>query len=259
MSRLEPTCWALLATRALRADSDRILAGWPSSAEALIDHDGGLANWSFHALALFTRLALGDASAVELQPLAKALAEARGRAMKSSATQRQDNSLQGWSWIEGTFSWVEPTAWALLALKACRSRGLVVPGSDKRIREGDALLRDRVCVTGGWNYGNSSVFGKNLPAYIPATAIALLALQDRGDEDFVRHSLNYLEAHAANHASTRALALSTLALRRHARSTVIVEEALRTWLARHLSVDVVSNAMALCALEQPDADEIFDY
>ena len=93
-------------------------------------------------------------------------------------------------------------------------------------------------MTGGWNYGNSNVFEKNLPAYIPTTAIALLALQDRRDEPFVRHSVDLLEEHAGNHPSTRALALSTLALRRHSRSTSVVEGALRTWLTKNPPTDV---------------------
>ena len=33
---------------------------------------------------------------------------------------RQDGSLQAWSWVDGTFSWVEPTAWCLLLLKKWR-------------------------------------------------------------------------------------------------------------------------------------------
>src|SRR5580765_6968096 len=90
-SRLEPTCWALLALREPREDSDRLLAAWPSHGGALVEHRDGLANWPFHALALSTRLALGEASTVELHPLAKALAEARGLVVKSSLIQRQDN------------------------------------------------------------------------------------------------------------------------------------------------------------------------
>jgi hypothetical protein len=258
-SRLEPTCWALLARAEPREDAHRILAAWPSNGGALVEHREGLANWTFHALALSTRLALGAASAVELRPLAKALTDARGLAAKSSPAQRQDNSLQGWSWIDDTFTWVEPTAWALLALKICRAKGMAVSGSDKRIRDGEAVLRDRVCATGGWNYGNSNVLGQNLPAYIPTTAIALLALQDRGDETFVQRSLEYLEAHAAGHASTRALALSTLALRRHRRSTMFVEAALRAWLASHPPPDVLSVGMALCALETSAVDETFAF
>ena len=102
----------------------------------------------------------GEASAADLQPLADALVAARGLALKPSPVQRQDNALQGWSWIDGTFSWGEPTAWALLALKKCRARGMTAKGAEARIRDGEAILRDRVCVTGGWNYGNSNVFGQ---------------------------------------------------------------------------------------------------
>ena len=50
----------------------------------------------------------------------------------------------------------------------------------------------------------------------------------------------YLEEQAGSHPSTRALALSTLALRRHGRSTSRVEGALRAWLTNHPSPDVAS-------------------
>lgn len=255
-SRLEPTCWALLALRSSPSESDQVLAKWPSGSGALFEHRGGLPNWSFHALALATRLALNEASHADLRPLADALVVARGLAMKPSPAQRQDGSLQGWSWIDGTFSWGEPTAWALLALKKCRTRGIAGNDAEERIRVGEAILRDRVCATGGWNYGNSNVFGKDLPPYVPTTAIALLSLQDCGDESFVRHSVDFLEEQAGNHSSTRALALSTLALRRHGRSTSAVEGALRTWLTKNPPPDVTSQGMALCALET-SADDPF--
>jgi hypothetical protein len=256
-SRLEPTCWALLALGEAQAGSDRVLAEWPTQKGALLEQRAGLSNWSFHALALTTRLTLGDTPVADLQRLAEALVEARGVTFKASANQRQDNRLQGWSWIDGTFSWAEPTAWGVFGLKKCRALGIVPKGASTRIRDGESLLQDRVCAGGGWNYGNSNVFSKNLPAYIPTTAVALLALQDRHDEDFVRDSLTYLEKHAVEHPSTRALALSTLALKRHNRSTSLVEGALRTWLTNHPPSDVVALGMALCALEKSADHEAF--
>jgi hypothetical protein len=258
-SRLEPTCWALLALQTSRVGSDRILDEWPSRDNALLEHRGGLSNWSFHALALATRLALKEAPIGELQRLAASLADARGIATKPSAVLHQDNRLQGWSWVRGTFSWAEPTAWALFALKKCLARGMVISGADARIRDGEGVLRDRVCAAGGWNYGNSNVFEKNLPPYVPTTAIALLALQDRGDEAFVRQSLDHLEVLATGHRSTRALALSALALRRHGRSTAPVESALRAWLTSHPPPDIASIGMALCALARSPVDEAFTY
>jgi hypothetical protein len=258
-ARLEPTCWALLALRNSPAESDRTLAGWPADRLALLEHRGGLPNWSFHALALATRLALGEAPLGDVQWLAATLVAARGVPIKPSPAQRQDVHIAGWSWITGTFSWVEPTAWAVLALKMCRGRGVVVEGANQRIHDGESLLRDRVCAGGGWNYGNSNVFAKDLPAYVPTTAIALLALHDRCDEAFVRRSLDYLEEESVRHPSVRALALSALALGRCGRRASHVESALRAWFARQPSTDIASLGMALCALERSGVDDVFAY
>ncbi len=85
--------------------------------------------------------------------------------------------LKGWSWTPGTFSWVEPTAYALIALKKLRPylRGTQ---AEERIRQGELMVYDRMCEGGGWNYGNSKVLGENLWAYPDTTALALIALQD---------------------------------------------------------------------------------
>lgn len=253
--RLEPTCWALLGLRTPRPQFDRlVLSRWPSSVDGLVEQHGGVVNWSFHALALSTRLALGDGAISQLRSLARALVDASGIAQQPSSPQGSDNRLDGWSWTDATFSWVEPTSWALLALKQCRARGIMANDMDRRIRAGETILGERVCAEGGWNYGDSPAFGKDLPAYVPTTAIALLALQDRRDEPFVQQSLEYLERHAENHPSSRALALSALALRRHGCSTTRVEAQLRRWLDQHPTSDAASIGMALCALHQASTD-----
>ena len=54
-------------------------------------------------------------------------------------------------------------------------------GSQERLEQAERLLFDRQCAGGGWNYGNSEVLGQKLHAYVPTTALALLALQDRRD------------------------------------------------------------------------------
>lgn len=252
--RLEPTCWALLALRASRSVSDKVLALWPATGGALVEQRGGLVNWSFHALALSTRIALGEAFVSELKSLANALVDGCGSASHQPAAQCTDGGLHGWSWIDGTFSWVEPMSWALLALKRCRVRGLVNTNIEARIREGEAILEQRVCATGGWNYGYSPAFGNELPGHVPTTAIVLLALQDRGDELFIRQSCGYLEQHAENHPSTRGLALSILALKRHGCSTGRVEARLHRWLDEHPTSDAASIGMALSALHRAGAD-----
>jgi Prenyltransferase and squalene oxidase repeat len=93
---------------------------------------------------------------------------------------RMDPTLKGWSWNPEAFSWVEPTAYALLALKKGRAV-LSGPHVDARIREGESMLFDRVCEGGGWNYGNTNVYGVSVPPYPEVTAIALVGLQDRRD------------------------------------------------------------------------------
>jgi hypothetical protein len=251
--RLEPTCWALLGLRTPRPQFDRmVLSRWPSSVDGLVEQHGGLVNWSFHALALVTRMATGDAALSQLRPLARALVDARGIAPTSTTPPQE--SRDGWSWIDGTFSWVEPTSWALLALKQCRARGITIKDIDRRIHDGDAIFVERMCTAGGWNYGDSPRFGRDLRAYVPTTASALLALQDRGDEPFVEQSLDYLGQHAENHPAIRALALSALALKHHGRPAARVDDQLRRWLDRHPTSDAASIGMALCALHEAAAD-----
>jgi len=99
--------------------------------------------------------------------------------------------LQGWSWVPSSFSWVEPTAYALIALKKLRPL-LDDSRTRGRIRQGDLLLYDRMCEDGGWNYGNKLVLGEKLPPYPDITAVALIALQDQQAEAANQQSLQVL-------------------------------------------------------------------
>src|SRR5690606_20384206 len=109
---------------------------------------GGSVNYGFHALGLLALLARGAAHEAGNAALVAAIARARGIALPNRDLVRQDNRIQAWSWMEGTFSWVEPTAYCLLALKRARRAGLPVDAS--RIADGDRLLFDRVAAAGGW-------------------------------------------------------------------------------------------------------------
>ena len=78
---------------------------------------------------------------------------------------------------EGTHSWIEPTAFHALALKA------TARGEHPRAREAITLLLDRQLPSGGCNYGNTAVLGQMLRPHVQPTGIALLALareQDQG-------------------------------------------------------------------------------
>ncbi|MEL7638677.1 MAG: prenyltransferase/squalene oxidase repeat-containing protein [Solidesulfovibrio sp.] len=97
-----------------------------------------------------------------------------------------DTSLAGWNWIEGTHSWVEPTAQVMLALSA-----LPAP-PEPALAEGARLLVDRQLPGGGWNYGNTRVF-RNILLPIPeCTGHALAALAGRAEPETVAASLAYL-------------------------------------------------------------------
>ena len=55
------------------------------------------------------------------------------------------------------------------------------------------MLLNRACWGGGWNYGNKNVYGRDLWPYVPTTALALIALQDRRCEPIVEQSLAQLQ------------------------------------------------------------------
>jgi hypothetical protein len=121
---------------------------------------------------------------------------------------------KGWPWADGTFSWVEPTSWALIALKRLRPRLENGPAGD-RIREGEAMLYDRMCQGGGWNYGNTLVLGEELPPYPDTTALALVALADHAEAAANRQSLDALQKMLTGMDSGFTLALAVLCLLLH--------------------------------------------
>jgi hypothetical protein len=250
-SRLEPTCWALLALPDL---DPGVLTAWPSADGLLRERPGGDPNMAFHAIAMLTLAGRGAEHGGGNARLATALEDAKGIALKESRINRQNNKLQGWSWIAGTFSWIEPTAWALLALRKQESRGQRVAAG--RLAEAESLIVDRCCKDGGWNYGNSNMLGKELRPYVPTTGVALLALQKKRIP-VVTKSLAYLERAAVSESSAAALSLAVLALRAHGLAidtprTLLAAQASRIIeLGQHLGA-----AMALHALQTGTAEDV---
>ncbi len=109
---------------------------------------------------------------------------------------RFDPDKYGWPWSPGTASWVIPTAFSMVAIKqytVCNR----LAAAENRIRLGADMLLDRACVGGGWNSGNSIVYGVPLPPHVEATAIALLALQDEERTPVIRTSLAWLKQRSA--------------------------------------------------------------
>lgn len=123
-----------------------------------------------------------------------------------------DADLTGWPWLPGTFSWVEPTAYAILALRAVAA-GLPAAEVSDRIAEGRRMILDRTCEDGGWNYGNSRVLGEELWSYPDTTALALLALRDGPEDPRIGAGLDALARELATTRSGLALSLGLLAFR----------------------------------------------
>ncbi len=96
------------------------------------------------------------------------------RAVQAGADDRvpHDVATRGWSWTPKIFGWVEPTARATLVLKLLR------PAASAEIADGVAVLADRECVGGGWNYGNRRVLDVDLPPFLQTSAAGLMAVHD---------------------------------------------------------------------------------
>ena len=259
--RVEPTAWALLAlsgtadlteTR-LRAEAIEFLRTLQGASGLLIEPGTSDPNYGWNALAL---LAMSEdppsvAPAVA-EKVAAALVAVKGVKLPANAAIKQDTSLQAWSWTPGTFSWIEPTAYALLALKKRAATGESMAGAAARIADAEAVLIDRVCGPGGWNYGNSQVLSQDLRPYVPTTALALLALQGRRDHPAAVKSLEWLTSHATAERSAMALSLAAICLSVYKRPIDEVLKALVDEQGRPaLSGNVHLAAMAAYALALP--------
>lgn len=228
-SNTETTSLAVAALRSLedRSAPDRALRG----AIWLIQHqhpDGGLrlngalsaGSWTtalaIIALSLFPEhqnAALKAAHWLLRQEGSKPgiLAEIILFVTGKSKVNEMNRDLVGWSWVPNSFSWVEPTSYALIGLKKVRSL-LRDTNADERIAQGEALVYDRMCKEGGWNYGNSKVLDYALWPYPDITAIALIAVQNRSGEPANRQSLTALRKTAAETDSGLACAWTAICL-----------------------------------------------
>ncbi len=190
---LEPTCLSMLALSldkpafAEIQKQSRLVMETSRAADGTFRQPRGReeAVWPT-ALALFALATIGESSAV-LKLTAKSLVQHRGRVPDDPAAAEMhdiDFRLVGWPWAEDNFSWVEPTAWACLAL---RRAGF---GDHPRVDEGLRLLLDRANDDGGINYGNRRVFGRLTEPIPGPTALMLLALQGK-DHPRIHSAIRY--------------------------------------------------------------------
>jgi hypothetical protein len=139
------------------------------------------------------------------------LARLIGAFMTPSNAVALNPDLKGWAWVPRTFSWVEPTSYALIALKQIQTY-VATKIFEERIQQGEMMIYDRMCNGGGWNYGNSKVFGEALWPYPDVTAVALIALQDHQTSEANQESLRALKRMMGETDSGLALCWGTICL-----------------------------------------------
>jgi hypothetical protein len=66
-------------------------------------------------------------------------------------------------------------------------------GQHDRVLEAIRMILDRQLPHGGWNYGNTLMFGKELHPMPDSTGAALTGLAGAVDQDTVSRSLDYLQ------------------------------------------------------------------
>jgi uncharacterized protein (DUF362 family) len=251
---LEPTCLAILALKSAgEAHQALIDAAFKAldtqaSSSGLYHLDRGRpeAIWPT-SLVIATRAALGQGSAVDRS--ARSLLDVRGRTIKGDPEVQNmmdiDQEKVGWPWAKGTFAWVEPTAWAILALRATGH------GSHPRVIEGVKLLFDRAFTTGGINYGNKQVLGSMTEPIPGPTAIMLLALQGH-DEPRVSAARRYLADVVGSMTDLEHLGWAKLALAVHGHDTTKLDQQIRTAYAAQTAdgrpVSVPRHALTALAL-----------
>ncbi|MBX7105310.1 MAG: DUF362 domain-containing protein [Gemmataceae bacterium] len=217
-AHLEPTCLALLALHG-RPEAAEVVARGRSARENYRQADGSyrLAGgreefvWGT-SLALVTLIDEG-ADDARIKKSASFLLGVRGKPGQEDADTDRcfdiDVKLVGWPWAEGTFSWVEPTAWACIALS------MAGQGEHPRVRQGLDLLRDRAFDRGGANYGNKIVLSTETEPIPGPSAVLLWAMQGRIQEPRIASAIDYVIHHARHTLDLEHLAQAKIALALH--------------------------------------------
>jgi|SRR5580704_3598060 hypothetical protein len=135
----------------------------------------------------------------------------------TSQVTSQNHSLRGWGWTPHTASWVEPTAFALIALDQA-PKDLLPSNANSRGELARALIFDRMCPGGGWNCGNPMVYGVPGDPLVEPTVWALLALRDEPNRRESLMSLEWLEKNVTAGLGPGSLALARICLETYGRA-----------------------------------------
>jgi len=211
-SAIEPTATAVAALHALDLNADArtrglaFIASMQVNGGALKPQPSQTNPTALSAMASIVLVRCGGDRKVANQ-VADTLANWAPQTQSRNPIFGNDPTLRGFPWTPDTFSWVEPTVYTMLLFEALGR------GDDPRLAECRPLIIDRAIPGGGWNYGNSVVFGTVLESDPFPTAIALLGLLDDPDRPVVDTGADYLRRMAAHMPSPVSLGWSRIALR----------------------------------------------
>jgi hypothetical protein len=257
--RPEATCWAIMALLGNPANHDlidraraRLAAGQLSDGRVCLSPDHPEVYWptSLAVFAWHRSPAYQKNQALATHFLMTSNGTSWPKEADSPAA--HDTSIKGWSWIDGTHSWVEPTGLAMMALK------IAGYGHQARVQEATRLLLDRQLPHGGWNYGNTMAFGQELRPMPLSTGIALNALRNETPVETIQPSLTYLKSRAISLHTPRSLGWSLLGLgawqTRPMQAQRLIDECLKSQ-ERYGVYDTSSLALLLVALKLPGGFE----
>lgn len=216
------------------ADAAAAAVGWPTG-------------WAVLAALTEKRRQIGNGGNGPKFDVSRALNWILQTAGDSAAGSQEATSatgVVGWPWVTGTYSWVEPTAIHVVALKAAGY------AEHPRTREAIAMLRDRLLQSGGCNYGNTVVLGQELRPHVQPTGLAMLALADETDDPKRRiaRSLDYLAKSLSIETTSASLAYGLIGLAAHGRFPADARKWLEAAYLRTVARDAAGYKLALLSL-----------
>lgn len=214
-SSVEPTCYSILALNSF----DPKLIQIKDSIKCLLslqNNDGGWLLFKDDNLSSPVATALALITMKNIDPERYSAPLNRGLKYLETVegfytTEEMDENA--WGWNKGCFIAIDPSAYAVIALKMLNS-------TDKnRIEQGEKFFIHNTCDAGGWTYGypvdkndpeSIQVFNNILLPQLHITSLVLLALQ--GKKLNVSQHINLILREYANSFCPLSLSLAVLAL-----------------------------------------------
>lgn len=212
-ARPDAACWAVLALQAAGGD-DGVIEGARRMLAVAQAQDGRIPVTAQQPEAYWpTSLAVmaWHGAAQYQEPQAKAIQflvdfQEIKAPDPSEIKEGHNVTIKGWPWVVRTHPWVEPTAYAALALRAAGQ------ASDSRVQDAINLLLDRQLPSGGWNCGNTFTFGLEMRPTPETSGLSLQTLAGLVPKTAVEHSIAYMQSELAFLNSPISIAWAILGL-----------------------------------------------